>query len=117
MAWPRIDVGSGGNRNQWLQQWAGEPTKPGRATLRSWSLLRCPANRTQAIRSFCDWSWISLPTSPGTKYGSVRGGLLPASRQALYALRASVFGARKLSDLADGSSPRHWPWRWVATVK
>ena len=31
----------------------------------------------------CACSWISRPTSSGTKYGSVRGGLLPLSRQAL----------------------------------
>ena len=53
IACPPIAVGSGGNRNQWLQQWAGEPTKPGSATLRSCSLLKCPAKRTHASRSRC----------------------------------------------------------------
>ena len=33
-------TGSGGNRKKWLQQWAGEPTKPGNATLRFCSLPR-----------------------------------------------------------------------------
>ena len=37
---PPIDFGRGGNSKKWLQQWAGEPTKPGTATVRSWCLPR-----------------------------------------------------------------------------
>jgi hypothetical protein len=33
-------LGRGGKRKQWLQQWAGESTKPSTATLRFWSLPR-----------------------------------------------------------------------------
>ncbi len=57
--------GSGGKRNQWLQQSAGEPTKPGSATLRFCSLPRCPAKRTQASRSRVASWCINLPTSGG----------------------------------------------------
>ena len=74
-----------------------------------WPAARRPAGLARAC------SWISLPTSSGTKYGSVRGGLLPLSRQALYAARASP--PMNCSVLALGSSPRAWPCRWVATVK
>ena len=35
---PAQRLGSGGNRNQWLQQWAGEPTKPETGTTRSCKL-------------------------------------------------------------------------------
>ena len=60
-------VGSGGNRKKWLQQWAGEPTKPGSATLRSCNLPRKCASRTQLNKSLVACCWISLPTSSGTK--------------------------------------------------
>ena len=35
-------LGSGGNRNQWLQQCAGLPTNPDIATLRFCNFDRCP---------------------------------------------------------------------------
>ena len=42
IAWPPIVAGSGGNRNQWLQQWAGEPTKPGSGDLAVLQLAEVP---------------------------------------------------------------------------
>ena len=69
MAWPPRLVGSGGNRKKWLQQWAGEPTKPGNATLRFCSLPRKWARRTQSSRSF----WRLLVDQPADFVGDVIG--------------------------------------------
>src|SRR3954453_11959261 len=107
----------GGKRNQWLQQWAGEPTNPDIATLRFCNFDSAPAYRAHAIRSLNASAWISLPTFSGTNIGSVRGGLFPAARHALYAALASPLPEQKLSVFALGSSPSTWPWRCVATVK
>src|SRR5262245_24153984 len=97
--------GRGGNRKKCDQQCAGDPTKPGNATFRFCSLPRKCASRTVASRAFSFCLWIALATSSGTKYGSVRGGLFPFARHALYISTASP--PVKLSVFALGSSPRH----------
>ena len=70
MAWPSMLDGSGGNRKKWLQQWAGEPTKPGTRHLAVLQLAEDsgPAARRRAgLWRAC--SWISLPTSSGHEIG------------------------------------------------